>query len=259
MKPKAIFSIIMPAFNAELYIKTAILSVISQTYKLWELIIIDDSSTDSTAAIIKLFLYDKRIKYFKCYKNSGVASARNLGLKKVEGDIICFLDADDYWHSKKLSAQKKYFDKGHKIVYSPYFRILQKGFISFVNVKPKIIMHDFYFFNPVPNLTGSFHKTLLPVQQTNDHHEDYLMWFDLVKRHGEAIATQANIPLAYYRTGNSSLSSNKFKVIFWQWKILRKYFYISTTQAFYYFFIYICHSIKIRANDILSNSKLTNL
>ena len=249
----------MPVYNAERFVEKAILSVIAQTFKSWELIIIDDCSSDYSPKVIKNFLYDKRVRYYRLLRNTGVASARNFGLKKIKGDIICFLDADDYWDDKKLVTQKKYFDKGYKIIYSPYYRILQKGFFSFVDVKSKITIKNFYFYNPVPNLTGSFHKSLLPIKQIDDYHEDYLMWFNLVKKHGEAISTDTKIALAYYRTGNFSLSSNKFKALFWHWRILRKYFYLYALMSLYYFLAYIYHSIKIRVNDYLFASRSPNL
>ena len=86
-------SIIMPAYNVEKHIASSISSVLNQSYNNWELIIINDGSTDETEQTIKLFK-DKRIKYFK-KQNGGVSSARNLALIKMQGDYFCFLDADD--------------------------------------------------------------------------------------------------------------------------------------------------------------------
>lgn len=90
-------SIIIPAYNAEKYILETINSVINQTFKDWELIIIDDGSTDKTANIVKEFCEnDKRINYYY-QKNSGVSVARNFGMSKAKGEYIAFLDADDIW------------------------------------------------------------------------------------------------------------------------------------------------------------------
>jgi len=90
-------SIIIPAYNAEKYITETIDSVLFQTYKDWELIIVDDGSTDDTAKIVKVFCdKDNRIQYF--YKeNSGVSDTRNYGMEKAKGDYIVFLDSDDVW------------------------------------------------------------------------------------------------------------------------------------------------------------------
>jgi glycosyltransferase involved in cell wall biosynthesis len=100
-------SIIIPAYNSEKYITETINSVLTQTYTDWELIIIDDGSTDNTAEIVKQFCEkDDRIKYYY-QENSGVSSARNLGIEKAEGNIIAFLDADDVWLEDNLSEKNK--------------------------------------------------------------------------------------------------------------------------------------------------------
>lgn len=98
-------SIIMPAYNAANYIEESISSVRLQTHKNWELIIVDDGSTDDTAFKIKYFqIIDERIKYLY-QKNKKQAAARNLGISKAKGEWIAFLDADDLWLSEKLELQ----------------------------------------------------------------------------------------------------------------------------------------------------------
>src|SRR5882757_4082321 len=98
-------SVIMPAYNAEKYIAEAINSVKQQTYTAWELIVIDDGSTDNTAAIIKKYAgTDNRIMY-TYQANGGQGKARNNGLKKATGEYVAFLDADDLWIPEKLNTQ----------------------------------------------------------------------------------------------------------------------------------------------------------
>ena len=103
-------SIIIPAYNAEKYIAETINSVLSQTYKDWELIIVDDGSTDDTSKIVKVFCKkDNRIQYF--YKeNSGVSDTRNFGMEKAKGDYFALLDADDVWNEDKLFIINNVFD-----------------------------------------------------------------------------------------------------------------------------------------------------
>ena len=100
----------MPCYNSSRFIVRAILSVLNQTYKNLELIIIDDCSTDETKKIIKKFLkQDKRIKFYSTKKNSQLAAApRNLAISKASGKFIAFLDSDDYWQKDKLTYQIKY-------------------------------------------------------------------------------------------------------------------------------------------------------
>lgn len=98
-------SVIMPAYNAEKFISESIHSVISQTYTNWELIIINDGSTDSTEAVIKeLITVEARIKYIS-QKNAKQGKARNEGIKVASGGLIAFLDADDVWYQHKLQKQ----------------------------------------------------------------------------------------------------------------------------------------------------------
>jgi glycosyltransferase involved in cell wall biosynthesis len=97
-------SIIIPAYNAEKYISTTINSVIQQVYNNWELIIINDGSTDKTEDVVKNFLHDKRIKYYY-QNNTGVCGARNKGIEYSQGDFIAFLDADDAWLPENLEKK----------------------------------------------------------------------------------------------------------------------------------------------------------
>ena len=92
-------SVIMPAFNSEVYIKTAIESVIGQTYDRWELLICDDGSTDATRTIISEYQRsDNRVKIVKNVRGKGAPAARNCALDAASGRYIAFLDSDDLWH-----------------------------------------------------------------------------------------------------------------------------------------------------------------
>jgi glycosyltransferase involved in cell wall biosynthesis len=100
-------SVIMPAFNVERYIAESIQSVIAQTYRRWELIIIDDGSTDATAGVVQgLASSDSRIRLIS-QQNQKMAKARNAGLRQSEGELIAFLDSDDLWIKEKLDLQVK--------------------------------------------------------------------------------------------------------------------------------------------------------
>ena len=121
-------SIIIPTYNTEKYILETINLVISQIYEDWELIVIDDGSTDKTAQIVNdIVKKDNRVKYFY-QKNSGVSVARNFGLEKTEGDIIALLDADDLWNNNKLDEISEVFSN-HKIdwVFSDVINLFEDG------------------------------------------------------------------------------------------------------------------------------------
>jgi len=97
-------SVIIPTYNAGKYIRQSITSVMAQDYNNWELIVVDDGSTDDTERIVSEFLNDHRICYVK-KKNSGVSNSRNFGANLAKGDYFCFLDADDFYHSTNLSEK----------------------------------------------------------------------------------------------------------------------------------------------------------
>lgn len=123
-------SIITPIFNAEKFIKETIDSVLKQSYEHWELILIDDGSTDQTHHAIKPYLNDKRIKYLY-QENQGQGKARNTGILQSTGDFIAFLDSDDLWIPEKLSLQMTIFDAHNvDLVYSNAFIIDSNGIQS---------------------------------------------------------------------------------------------------------------------------------
>ena len=121
-------SIIMPSYNTAPYIAKSIQSVIDQTYKDWELIIVDDCSKDNTDEVIKPYLNDARIKYLENDRNSGAAVSRNRALREAKGRWIAFLDSDDLWMPKKLEKQIAFMEKnGYHFSYTNYSEIDMKG------------------------------------------------------------------------------------------------------------------------------------
>jgi glycosyltransferase involved in cell wall biosynthesis len=98
-----IVSVIIPSYNCEAYIEETVRSVLNQTYKRVEIIVVDDGSTDRTCDLVKK-LRSPQVRLLK-QKNAGVCAARNAGFMAAHGDFICFLDHDDYWYPEKLSAQ----------------------------------------------------------------------------------------------------------------------------------------------------------
>ena len=114
------FSIIIPTYNRAKDLVKAVESVKAQTFSDWELIIVDDESTDGTAEAIKPFLTDARIKYMCQEKRGGVAGARNRGAKEAQGEYLAFLDSDDQWTAEKLAKQAELLNKtgGNILIYT---------------------------------------------------------------------------------------------------------------------------------------------
>ena len=94
-----LISIIMPSYNTGEFIAESVQSVVKQTYENWELIIVDDCSTDNTDQVLQPYLADKRIRYLKNDKNFGAAISRNRAIKEAKGRYIAFLDSDDLWEA----------------------------------------------------------------------------------------------------------------------------------------------------------------
>lgn len=212
-------STIIPAYNAEGYIQEAIESVLSQTYKDIELIVVDDGSTDSTAEAVKNF--SLKVEYMRHAKNMGPAAARNTGIRQAKGEYIAFLDADDVWMPTKIEEQIKLFEsnKDLSLVYSNCYAINRSGRALGVLFNPvklhrgrvfeKLLLDSFITTSSVVikkqvlNAIGMFDERFLVSQD-----------FDLYLR----IAERYNInfvdrPLFKYRLNSDSLSSKKRRVM----------------------------------------------
>lgn len=120
-------SILMNGYNSEEYLKEAIDSIYEQTFKDWEIIFIDNCSTDSTREIVKS--YNEKIKYYKTKENVPLGAARNYGLQFCKGEFLAFLDTDDRWLKNKLELQIELMEKNkeYKLCYSATFFIDEKG------------------------------------------------------------------------------------------------------------------------------------
>ena len=105
MTDRGLVSIVMPSYNTAKYITETVESVLRQTYPFWELIIVDDCSTDETDKLVKPYLADARVRYLKNNHNSGAAVSRNHALREAKGKWIAFLDSDDIWLREKLEKQ----------------------------------------------------------------------------------------------------------------------------------------------------------
>jgi teichuronic acid biosynthesis glycosyltransferase TuaG len=155
-------AVIMPAYNAARFIGESIQSVINQTYENWELIIVDDGSTDDTKTIVSIFLHDNRIKYI-FQKNAGQASARNNGINKSKANYIAFLDSDDTWEKDKLSKQIEYFENDNiDLVYGPSYIMNSNGERHILKMTPEVGIYSGQFLvNKL--ILGSFFIPMLTV------------------------------------------------------------------------------------------------
>lgn len=243
-----LISIIMPAYNSEKYIAQSIESVLAQTWTQWELIIIDDGSSDRTVEIIRSYasMYPQ-IRFLKNRQNIGVARTRNAGIRQAAGLWIAFLDSDDCWAPQKLEKQillarsssadflftgSAFMDENgrplsHQLLVPSrirYRQLLKQNVISCSSVLIK-------------------KELLLPYPMKGDNlHEDFAVWLQIL-RDCRIDAVGINEPLLIYRISSSSKSGNKKKAALMTYRVYR-FIGLNPVTAFYYWCWYAYLSVR---------------
>lgn len=218
-------SIITPIYNCEDYLEQTIKSVVSQTYQHWEMIIVDDCSTDNSFQIAQKYAaQDNRFIVLKLDKNSGAAVARNVATEAASGRFIAFLDSDDLWNPDKLDQQLSFMLKNnYAFTYSAYEKINESGEVfGLVNVPTKVSYKNLLKTNVIGCLTSIYDakqlgKVYMP---TNTKREDFATWLNILKH--ESFAYGLNISLAQYRVYVGQSSSKKARMAHENWKLYRK-------------------------------------
>lgn len=205
-------SIIMPSWNTGKFIGESIQSVLNQTYKNWELIIVDDCSTDNTDEIVASF-NDERIRYFRNDKNSGAALTRNRALREARGEWIAFLDSDDLWMPKKLEKQIAFMkEKGYTFSFTEYEKIDEesKPLHIYVSGPEKVDKRKMYNYDYIGQLTMMYSAKVFGLIQIKDikKNNDYAIRLQLFKKKG-ACCYLLKENLAKYRIRKKSISHDK--------------------------------------------------
>jgi teichuronic acid biosynthesis glycosyltransferase TuaG len=220
-------SIITPTYNAEKFIKETLKSVQNQTYQNWEMILVDDASTDETVKIISDFAKNNsRIKLFKLEKNTGNGFARNIALDKAVGKYIAYLDADDLWFPNKLEKQVEFLKTNNlPFTFSFYDCIDEEGNSLKRRVEAPINLtyDELFFCNYVGNLTAIydadyFGKIILEATQKR---QDWRLWLTILRQ--IQVTRPVPEPLAFYRIRKDSISSSKFKLIKHNFGVYREF------------------------------------
>lgn len=207
-------SIIMPSWNTEKYIAETIQSVIDQTYTNWELLIVDDCSSDNTDEIVTSFK-DDRIKYYHNKKNLGAALTRNKALREAQGEWIAFLDSDDLWMPEKLEHQIGFMKKNnYTLSFTEYEKIDEKSrpLNIYVSGPEKVNKHKMYNYDYIGQLTMMYSAKEFGLIQIKDikKNNDYAIRLQLYKKNGTcAYLLKEN--LAKYRVRKVSISHDKFR------------------------------------------------
>ena len=227
-------SIIMPSYNTGKFIAEAISSVISQTYTNWELIIVDDASTDNTAEIVSSLMASQagsattgssKIRFLKNEKNCGAAVSRNRALREARGKWIAFLDSDDLWAPEKLQKQLDFMVKnGYAFSYTKYEEIDEEGnHTGRVVGGPKSISKTRMFSYCWPGcLTVMYDRDVVGDIQIADirKNNDYAMWLKVIRKAKCFILPEK---LAFYRERTDSISDHSYiSLIRWHYKLFRE-------------------------------------
>lgn len=227
MKP--IVSVITATFNFAKYLPETIESVLQQTFQDWELIIVDDGSTDRTSEVVKTYLSDKRIRYI-FQSNRGLSAARNVGLSISSGRYIQFLDADDLIHSKKLEMQSNYLESNIyvDVVFSDYYLFKDETKETLINppiqkrnedIKMKMLRGNFIVVNsPLSrkksiDKVGGFDENLTST-------EDWDLWLRMLL--SGMVFEKIDEKLAFVRLHPRRMTQNKFNMYLGRYLVIKK-------------------------------------
>jgi teichuronic acid biosynthesis glycosyltransferase TuaG len=244
-------SIVTPSYNCSEYIVKTIESVLNQSYQNWEMIIVDDCSTDNSIEIIERITDgNSKIKLIKLEKNVGSAQARNVALEVANGRFIAFLDSDDIWYSDKLEEQVSFMlARKAPISFTSYELIDESG------VSKNHIIHSVEKLNQIDYLKNTiigFSTSMIDTKIVGNNfrmrdvrtRQDASLWITLLGK--GFFAYGFDKVLTGYRVHSKSISANKFKAVKQVWNLYFNLHKLGLLKSMYYFFLYVFNAIKKR-------------
>lgn len=249
---EALVSIIVPIYNAEKFIKNTIRTVKQQTYQNWELLLVNDCSTDTSKTIIEEEVKkEPRIKLIELSKNSGAAVARNTGIEYAKGKYIAFLDADDLWKREKLTKQIEFMQNNqYEFTFTDYEFTDEEGNKTGKTVKvptkinyKQALKNTTIFTSTVMFDIEKLGKELIKMPNVR-RGQDTATWWKVLKTGIIAYGLQET--LSFYRRSNHTLSANKVKALKRTWNLYRNVEKLPFLKSFYYFCFYCFHAVKRR-------------
>lgn len=235
---KGLVSIITPTYNCGRFIGETIDSVLAQTYSNWEMIIVDDRSTDDTEAVVRKYMeQDNRIKYTLLDVNSGAAVARTKAMKLAEGQYMAFLDSDDLWTPDKLERQLKFMtENGYAFSCTAYEQIDEESnpLDRVIKTIEKTDYNRLLLDCPVGNSTVMYDVSKMgkfEVPNIRKRNDDAL-WLQMLKK--EKYIWGMEDVLMKYRIRTNSLSNNKLKVIKYHWILYREIEHLNVFRSLFH-------------------------
>ncbi|WP_313264657.1 glycosyltransferase family 2 protein [Sphingobacterium sp.] len=231
-------SIVTPVYNAERFIHETAKSVMGQTYKDWEWILVDDCSSDSSWEILKeLASNDPRIRVYKNNENLRSGKTRNFAIGAATGRFIAFLDSDDVWHENKLSIQIPFMvENGYFFSHTSYGYLNESGekIKSTLHVSPIVDYIHLLKRTEISCLTAIYDAEMIGKFYMSEHarKQDYALWLSILKSGVKSYGL--DIELAYYRQVSNSATSKKSQLILKHVSFLRDTQGFGTVKAWYY-------------------------
>ena len=233
-----LISVIMPAYNSAKYIEQSIKSVQGQSYENWELLVIDDASSDETTVIIKdLAKEDCRIKLHVNDSNQGTAWCRNYAAQISQGEFVAYLDSDDIWYADKLGRQLSVLAKSDvDLVYCSYGYIDEAGVRSpkIFRVPEQVTLKQMLKQNVIGCSTVMVKKAVAAQYRFSSQYylEDFVLWLSMLKDKKQLYGlTDA---LVDYRIRKNSRSNNKLLCAKHRWTVFREFLKFSRLKSMYY-------------------------
>lgn len=237
---KNLVSIITPTYNCGAFIAETMDSVLAQTYTDWEMIIVDDCSTDDTREVVARYqAKDPRFIYHCLEENSGAAVARTKAMELASGEYMAFLDSDDLWTPDKLERQLRFMrENDYAFSCTAYEQIDEQGkpLGKVIKTVPKTDYNRLLLDCPVGNSTVMYNVAKMGKFQVPNirKRNDDALWLQMLKKE-KYIHGMADV-LMRYRLRSNSISANKFKVIKYHWILYREIEHLSVIRSLFHIF-----------------------
>jgi len=247
MKNVPLVSIVTAVYNAEEFLEETVQSVLSQDFIDWELLLVDDFSTDHSLEMAIKYGGDPRVHVFSMPVGMGgsAASTRNFGIDQAKGKFITFLDADDTWKPNFLSSQLEFMkEKKCAFAFSSFFWRAANKDKNYI-VPEKVSYHDTLKTNSITCLTAIYNREEIGVFYMPEEaikREDFACFLNILKKTKYAYGNPE--VLAMYRLHDQSVSSKKTKMIKWQWRVYRNLEHLNFFLSLYYLICWGLNGIK---------------
>lgn len=244
MTGKPLVSVVIPAYQAEKFIRQAVESVWNQDVPL-ELIVVDDCSFDNTQDILKVYMERAGFHYIRNKNNMGAAASRNIGIEAAKGDFIAYLDADDWWEPGKLKVQLDTMKQTGSVICSTGRELMKSDGSSTgkkVGVASVVSYKDLLRHNSI-NCSSVLIKKEVAMEFPmcyDKSHEDYITWLKVLKKYGYCAGV--NYPYLKYRLSEGGKSRNKLKSARMTFEVYR-YMGYGRIKSGIFFLSYAIHGI----------------